>query len=83
MSGIVNMITGKNPDAKKAAARQAELQKAQEAAQARVQIREDNREADLSKQDAAQRRAIAARRKGGGGLAFTGSNSGLKDTLGG
>lgn len=83
MAGVVNMITGNNPDAKKAAARQAVLQKQQEATQARVQIREDTRETDLSAQDAAMRRAVAARRRGSGSLAFTGATTSLKSTMGG
>lgn len=86
MNGIVKMVTGDN-SAKKAASAameaQAAAQKQQEAVQARMQIREDNRAKDLSAQDAVQRRAIQARRKGSASLAFTGPVAALKNTLGG
>lgn len=83
MSGIVDMITGAEPkSAKNAARRQAEILKQQEAVQARARLREDNRETELSGQLASQRRAIAARRRGGQ-LAFTGPTTALKTTFGG
>jgi len=85
MSGIVSMITGKDPAAKASKAaelRQAQLQKQQEALQARARQREDARETDISADLASQRRAIAARRRGGQ-LAYTGPNTGLKTTFGG
>lgn len=85
MSGIANMITGKDPSAKaskEAAAKQRELQLQQEAVQARAKQREDVRETEVSGDLASQRRAIAARRRGGQ-LAYSGPNTGLKNTFGG
>jgi len=78
------MITGAEPKGAKAArAQQAEALKRQEAIAARSQRTQDARATDLSGQDAAQRRAIAARRRGGASLAFTGADTGLKSTFGG
>lgn len=85
MTGIVSMITGKDPAAKAskaAAARQQQLQSQQEALQARTRQREDARETEVSGDLASQRRAIAARRRGGQ-LAYSGPNTGLKNTFGG
>jgi hypothetical protein len=62
--------------------RQEALLKSQEAANLRLKNEEDKREADLSGQVAGQRRAVAARRRGRGGLAFSGPKA-LKNTLGG
>lgn len=78
------MITGGGSDraAKRAAAQQREMLAAQEAVQARARLREDERETELSGQLASQRRAIAARRRGGN-LAYAGPNTGLKTTFGG
>lgn len=84
MAGLVNMITGAEPKGSKAArAMQAEALKRQEAIAARASIREDARQTDLSGQDAAMRRAIAARRRGNSSLAFVGADAGLKSTFGG
>lgn len=84
--GIATLITGPGGSAKRAsnaaAARQAEVLKQQEALQARARLKEDERETELSGQLAGQRRAIAARRRGGQ-LAYTGPNTGLKSTFGG
>ena len=85
--GVVSMITGggekKAEKASNAAAlRQAQLQKQQEAVQARARLREDDRETEISGDLASQRRAVAARRRGGQ-LAYTGPNTGLKTTFGG
>jgi hypothetical protein len=83
---VVSMITGGGNDAEKsskaAALRQAQLAKQQEAVQARARLREDNRETEVSADLASQRRAIAARRRGGQ-LAYAGLDSGLKTTFGG
>lgn len=81
--GLATLVTGPDNKASKAAAlRQAQLQKQQEAVQARAKLREDERETDISGQLASQRRAVAARRRGGQ-LAFAGPNTGLKTTFGG
>lgn len=86
MTGVAQLITGPGGSAKRqasaAAAQQAEIMKQQEAIQARARLREDNRETDISGQLASQRRAIAARRRGGQ-LAYTGFDTGLKTTFGG
>lgn len=85
MVGLANMVTGKQPGArtaKAAAASQREAMAQQEAVQARAQLRENQREQDLSAQSATQRRVIAARRNGGQ-LSFMGPNTGLKTTFGG
>lgn len=55
----------------------------EEAATNRLQLETDKRETELSSQAASQRRAVAAQRRGRGGLAYTPSTSGLKSTLGG
>ena len=77
------MITGPGGSAKRqasaAAAQQAKTLAQQEAVQNRAQLREDNRETDISGQLAAQRRSVVARRRGRGGLAY----DGLKTTFGG
>lgn len=87
MGGIADALTGGKPKESKAVAdarkRQEASLKAQEAATLRAQIETDKQEADLSGKSAAQRRALAARRRGRGGLEFTGPASGLKETLGG
>lgn len=88
MAAIANMITGSGDrSAKKAqaaaTARAEEARKAQEAVQRRQQLREDERETDLSAQSASLRRAVAARRRGAGSLKYTGPNTGLKQTFGG
>ena len=81
--GLATLITGPSDNgAKAAAARQAEILKQQEAVQARAKLKEDSRETELSGQLASQRRAVAARRRGGQ-LAFAGANTGLKNTFGG
>jgi methylase of polypeptide subunit release factors len=78
MNGIVQMITG--PKSNKAAERrQAQILAQQEAAQKRDAIRVNDQETKLSKEDASQRRAVNARRRGNQSLAY----SGLKTTLGG
>lgn len=88
--GIAEMVTGSGAaKARKAAAanaaRQEQLQKesldAQNASQLRTQNKLDEQEADLQKTAAGQRRAIVARRKGRGALAFTPAG-GLKSKLG-
>lgn len=93
MSKLTSIFTGggeQEKAAKRAEAAQAEaLRKAeetrvaQEAATARLRVQEDNREADLDKKAASQRRATVASRRGRSGLQFTGSNAGLKTTFGG
>ncbi len=81
--GLASLVTGPdNSASKEAARRQREVLAQQEAVQARARLREDNRETEISGQVASQRRAIAARRRGGQ-LAFTGPNTGLKTTFGG
>lgn len=87
MSGVTKMITGggkPKPDKAvlDAQKRQAELLAAQEAATQRQQVATDEKEAELSGQAAAQRRAIAARRRTRGGLAFSGATTQLKSKLG-
>lgn len=88
MGGLKSIIKGPKkpkPDPAVLAAqkRQEVLLKQQEAAVARERQQADDREAELSGQDAALRRAILARRRGRGALAFTAGGGGLKDTLGG
>lgn len=88
--GIAEMVTGSG--AKKArkeqrrqALRQEQLQREQQEAQEAAQNRQQNTlndEEDKQLSDiAGKRRAIAARRRGRGSLAFTGAN-GLKSKLG-
>lgn len=85
--GLVSIFTGPpkvDRSAQRAAERrQKELQDQQEATQARLRQKEDERQTDLSSQDAAQRRAIRARRAGRSSLRFTPSAGDLKDKLGG
>jgi len=90
MGGLVSMVTGKgNKAAERAAAearrKQEESLKKQEAVQARQRQDADKREEELSAQEAAQRRAIRARRSGAAGLQYGGpiTSSTLKDKLGG
>lgn len=82
--GLATLITGPGGSAKRQAAaarkQQAEALAAQEAVQARARLREDQRETEISGRLASQRRAIAARRRGGQ-LAFAGPQ--LKSTFGG
>lgn len=87
MGGVVDAITGGKPEKSKAVLaaqkRQEDLLRQQEAEQRRDQIDADKREEDLSGKEATMRRAIAARRRGRGGLAFTGATGDLKQKLGG
>jgi hypothetical protein len=77
--------------AQKEAARQAEkarkqqerLLAAQQAQQLRDQQKADDQEADIDGDLAAQRRAVAARRRGKSALEYVGPTVGLKDKLGG
>lgn len=49
----------------------------------RERVAADEREAELDKQLAAGRRVVSAKRRGRGGLAFSGPDTGLKTQLGG
>lgn len=63
--------------------RQEVLLKQQAAAIDREKAAADKREEELDGQVAAQKNAILARRRGRGGLSFSGPQTGLKNTLGG
>lgn len=78
MGGIAKLFGGAG-----ASGQQKKLMALQEAQQKRARLREDERETELSRQEALQRRAVAARRRGGAGLAYSGPVSDLKTTLGG
>lgn len=90
MTSIVRGITGGKTSEQKRAEREAaesrrranEAQAQQEAVQKRLTLKEGEREQELERQQASQRRAVAARRSGRSGLKFKGP-VGLKDTLGG
>ena len=92
MGGIKTLITG-DDSGKKAQrraeeqARAAELrakqaQDQQEAVQKRELLKAGEREAELEKTKAAQRRAVVARRGGRSALAFNGPVTNLKSKLG-
>lgn len=87
MSAIVHAITGGPPKesaaVKAAQKRQEQSLRTQTAIQKRQQLDADKQEEKLSGDLAAQRRAVAARRKTRGGLAFGGSSPDLKTSLGG
>lgn len=74
---------GTDPSVRAAQLRQQALLKQQEASQVRLQQQTDARETQLSADLAAQKRAVAAGRRGRGALAFNGPTTSLKNTLGG
>lgn len=91
MSGLGNMITGR---AQKKARKQAaeatalaeknrkEVQATELAINQRARIAEEGREEDLSADRSNTLRALRARQRGRSRLAFQGSNSGKRETLG-
>lgn len=68
---------------RRAESEQALAQDQQESVIARQQNQADQKEQELSAQLAASKNAVLSRRKGRGGLAFAGPNTGLKTTFGG
>lgn len=94
--GAINTLTGAQKQQvvqdygpQIAAARRNELKALQEQQKQEKEVVQqqnqvaDQREKELSASLAAQKNAIIARRRGRGGLAFTGPTTGLKETLGG
>ena len=63
--------------------RQEALLAQQKAAVERDRVQADKQEEDIGKSLALQKNAVLARRRGRGGLAFSGPNQGLKTTFGG
>lgn len=82
MGGLMGGGPSESSAAAAARKKQEESLKAQEAQALRDQIEADEREEELSGNLATQRRAIAARRRTRGGLAYA-ANSTVKTTLGG
>lgn len=91
VGGLAGLVGGGggNSAAREAAAlrhraeqQQEKALKLQEASQARLRQREDERAEELSAQAASLRASVASRRTGRNSLAFRGAQSGLQSTLG-